>query len=169
VRSTFFLCFFLFLVPHEFSSLHSLLGPAGQSRHSIESIFSLGATNEVDGAAIDFDISTTEGTNDDFDASMTTTSKWHKNTIKVFDVLKKNLMPTPSNEEDDDEFAEGTKQRTVSYAALSEGVSRRTAAGFFFELLQLKTLNYIELDQSNSYGDIAISAGPKFLEEPPAQ
>lgn len=129
----------------------------------------MGATNEVDGATVDFDVATTEGTNDDFDASMTTTSKWHKNTIKVFDVLKKNLMPTPSNEENDIEEADDTKQRTVSYTALSEGVSRRTAAGFFFELLQLKTLNYIELNQSKSYGDIAISAGPKFLEDPPAQ
>jgi cohesin complex subunit SCC1 len=146
-----------------------LLGPAGQSRQSIESIFSLGATNEVDGSAVDFDVATAEGTNDDYDASMTTTSKWHKNTIKVFDVLKKNLIPSPSNEEEDDDEVDTTKQRTVSYNALSEGVTRRTAAGFFFELLQLKTLNYIELNQNKSYGDIAISAGPKFLEDPPLQ
>jgi cohesin complex subunit SCC1 len=123
----------------------------------------------MDAAAIDFDVATADGTNDDYDASMTTTTKWHKNTIKVFDVLKKNLMPIPSNDEDENEEVVGTKQRTVSYNALSEGVSRRTAAGFFFELLQLKTLNYIELDQGESYGDIAISAGPKFMEDPPTQ
>jgi cohesin complex subunit SCC1 len=144
-------------------------GPAGQSQQSIESIFSLGATNEMDGAGLDFDVTTAEGTNDDNDATMTTTSKWHKNTIKVFEVLKKNLAPMPSDKNDNDDDGNSNKRHDVSYNTLSEGVSRRTASGFFFELLQLKTLNYIELNQSESYGDIMISAGVKFAEDPPSQ
>lgn len=125
-------------------------GPAGNSsQRSIESIFSLGATNGLDEAdVVDFG-----GDYDDDDMTGTTTSKWHKNTVKVFDVLKKNLG------DDSKEF--------VSYNELSEGVSRRTAAGFFFELLQLKTLNYIELNQYESYGDIKVSVGTKFLEDLP--
>jgi cohesin complex subunit SCC1 len=130
----------------------------------MESIFSLGATNEMDtnigGVAFDGD-----GGND-IDANVTTTSKWHKNTVKVFDVLKKNLI-SPDGDDDDDDIQSNNKKEYVSYNALSDGVSRRTAAGFFFELLQLKTLNYIELNQSDSYGDITISAGVKFTENPP--
>ena len=130
----------------------------------MESIFSLGATNEMDiGAGVDFDGAAADGEND-YDASTTTTSKWHKNTVKVFEVLKKNLI-SPDGEENDDDMP---KKEYVSYNTLSDGVSRRTAAGFFFELLQLKTLNYIELNQDESYGDITISAGVKFTESPPS-
>ena len=130
----------------------------------MESIFSLGATNELDvGDGVDFDGSIAEGDND-YDANATTTSKWHKNTVKVFEVLKKNLI-SPDGEDNDNDVP---KKEFVSYDTLSDGVSRRTAAGFFFELLQLKTLNYIELNQNESYGDIIISAGVKFAENPPA-
>ena len=140
-------------------------GPAGRSQNSMESIFSLGATNEMDiGGGVDFDASVADGEND-YDANTTTTSKWHKNTVKVFEVLKKNLISPDSDDNDD---ADMPKKEYVSYNTLSDGVSRRTAAGFFFELLQLKTLNYIELNQDESYGDITISAGVKFTESPPS-
>lgn len=123
----------------------------------MESIFSLGATNALDDVDFGDEVNDDEGDPDE--ATTTTTSKWHKNTLKVFDVLKKNLAPP----------ADGSAANLlVSYNDLSEGVSRRTAAGFFFELLQLKTLNYIELDQDESYGDIKVSAGVKFLEDPPS-
>ena len=141
------------MIPYlTFSYLIVLAGPAGNSQRSIESIFSLGATNGVDD--VDF------GNDDeDRDDMTTTTSKWHRNTLKVFDVLKKNLAPTDGSD----------KKDVVSYNELSAGVSRRTAAGFFFELLQLKTLNYIELNQDESYGDIKVSAGVKFMEDPPSK
>lgn len=45
--------------------------------------------------------------------------------------------------------------------------SRRTAAGLFFELLQLKTLNYIDVDQSRPYGDIKITQATRFAEHIP--
>ena len=131
----------------------------------MESIFSLGATNEMDiGGGVDFDTSAADDEKD-YDANITTTSKWHKNTVKVFQVLKKNLLSPDGDSNYDDDMP---KKEFVSYNSLSDGVSRRTAAGFFFELLQLKTLNYIELNQSDSYGDITISAGVKFTESPPS-
>lgn len=132
----------------------------------MESIFSLGATNEMDVGigGVDFDGSVGFDGENDYDANTTTTLKWHKNTVKVFEVLKKNLISHDGDGDNDD----ASKKEFVSYQALSEGVSRRTAAGFFFELLQLKTLNYIELNQNESYGDITISAGVKFTENPPS-
>jgi cohesin complex subunit SCC1 len=131
----------------------------------MESIFSLGATNEMDiGGEVDFDASVADA-DKDYDAGTATTSKWHKNTIKVFEVLKKNLISPDGHDHEDIDAT--TKKDFVSYNTLSDGVSRRTAAGFFFELLQLKTLNYIELNQDESYGDITISAGVKFNESPP--
>jgi cohesin complex subunit SCC1 len=53
----------------------------------------------------------------------------------------------------------------VSFQTLSKSATRRTAAGLFFEMLQLKTLNYIELDQDQSFGDIQITQGARFDEE----
>jgi cohesin complex subunit SCC1 len=117
--------------------------------------------------AVDF--GSTADDNDDRDA-LTTTSKWHKNTLKVYEVLQRNLSAAGGEQHTaTEEEEEGTtvKPAQVSYNALSEGVSRRTAAGFFFELLQLKTLDYIELNQTEAYGDIVIAAGPKFTENPP--
>ena len=55
----------------------------------------------------------------------------------------------------------------LSYDELSKGCSRRTAASVFFELLQLKTWDFIELEQNNSYADIAVTKGTRYLEDPP--
>jgi Conserved region of Rad21 / Rec8 like protein len=164
--SSFYIIFCRFLITLFISPYLFFTGPAGRSQNSMESIFSLGATNEMDvGGGVDFDASVGDGEKD-YDANTTSTSKWHKNTVKVFEVLKKNLIsPDGDNNDDDDDLP---KKEFVSYNALSDGVSRRTAAGFFFELLQLKTLNYIELNQNESYGDITISAGVKFTESPPS-
>jgi len=90
---------------------------------------------------------------------VSSSTKWHKHTVKVFSMLKRNL--TEGTEE------EGDKVASLSYNSLSKGCSRRTAVGVFFEMLQLKTWDFIELDQAESYGDIKITAGNRFAESPP--
>lgn len=85
------------------------------------------------------------------------TSKWHRNTIKVLAMVKNKMHH-------DDE----TKRRSqLSYNSLSAGCSRRTAAGVFFEMLQLKTWDFIELNQDEAYGDIMVAPGLRFEEPPP--
>jgi len=74
-------------------------------------------------------------------------SKWHPHTVKVLDMLKRNMTD---------------KSITLSYIELSKGCSRRTAAGVFFELLQLKSWDYIELEQNGEYADIVVAKGNKF-------
>lgn len=54
---------------------------------------------------------------------------------------------------------------SLSFNNLSVGCSRRTAAGVFFELLQLKTWDFINVDQNEAYGDIVITPGVKFEDE----
>ncbi|GMH91521.1 hypothetical protein TrST_g5336 [Triparma strigata] len=76
-------------------------------------------------------------------------NKWHPHTAKVLSMLKSNMSGSKS----------------LSFDALSVGCSRRTAAGVFFELLQLKTWDYIEVEQTEAYGDIAVAKGVKFDEE----
>jgi Conserved region of Rad21 / Rec8 like protein len=78
------------------------------------------------------------------DQLVSSSSKWHKHTVKVFDMLRRN-MP------DDD-------PRQMSFNAICDpdAVTRRTACGVFFELLQLKTWDYIELDQDEFYGDMKV-------------
>jgi len=89
------------------------------------------------------------------DELVSSNSKWHKHTIKVFSLLKSRLGD-----------AEGMEPH-LSYNALTEGCERRTAVNVYFELLQLKTWDFIELNQDEPYGDIIVSPGPKFAEDVP--
>lgn len=79
--------------------------------------------------------------------------KWHPHTVKVMRVLRQSL-----NENEEVTYKQLTKQTKT----------RRTAAALFFELLQLKTLNYVEIDQSRPFGDIHISKSTRFDEHIPA-
>ena len=51
----------------------------------------------------------------------------------------------------------------VSMNALLEGKGRKDASRWFFEMLVLKTRNYVNLQQEEPYGDIAVSATSKLL------
>jgi hypothetical protein len=81
---------------------------------------------------------------DQGDALASSSSKWHKHTVKVFEMLHRN-MP-------DDE------PQVMSFDSICDvrDVTRRTACGFFFELLQLKTWDFIELGQDEFFGDIKV-------------
>ncbi len=48
---------------------------------------------------------------------------------------------------------------------IAPGLSREAAARTFFQLLQLKTWDYIHLEQSHAYGDIVITGGHRFSHE----
>lgn len=135
--------------------MYVYVGPDDRSINSRESGFSLGPVNDLEA-----DI-----TGDDEDAPRqqaggdlaSSNSKWHKHTVKVLAMLKRN-MGTGDGEEEE------KKPSQLSYDKLSFGCSRRTAAGVFFELLQLKTWDFIEVDQDESYGDISIAPGLRFNE-----
>ncbi|RLN94884.1 hypothetical protein BBJ28_00002445 [Nothophytophthora sp. Chile5] len=89
---------------------------------------------------------------DHTDAS-TAQHKWHPHTVKVMKVLRKSLH----NKEE------------VTYKQLTRKTrDRRTAAALFFELLQLKTLDYVDVAQSEPYADIKISKTTRFSETIPA-
>lgn len=95
--------------------------------------------------------------------TVSSSSKWHKHTVKVLSLLKSRM-----ERGEDSTPVEVDGESELSYNNLSEGCSRRTAAGVFFELLQLKTWDFIELDQEESYGDIKITRGTRFDEKPPS-
>ena len=82
--------------------------------------------------------------------------------MKVLGMLQRNMDGAEESEEGDAE-----KSNELSYDKLSYGTTRRTACGVFFELLQLKTWDFIELEQESSYGDIKITPGNRFSEKPP--
>lgn len=114
---------------------------------SLDSPFALGLVNAMD--VEDEDDSRQAASTDLVSAN----SKWHKHTVKVLDMLQRN-MPQDNAQ--------------LSYNALSKGCSRRTAASVFFELLQLKTWDFVEVDQAESYGDIVIAPGLLFHQGPPS-
>ncbi|TDH65952.1 uncharacterized protein CCR75_002645 [Bremia lactucae] len=87
------------------------------------------------------------------DAATSAHHKWHPHTVKVMKVLRQSL---------------GDKEE-VTYKQLTKKTrDRRTAAALFFELLQLKTLDYIDVKQAAPYSDITISRATRFVEHIPA-
>lgn len=145
-----------------------------RSVNSRESSFSLGAVNEM--GAEETSGKDGDAPRQSADGEETSShAKWHKHTVKVLSMLKRN-MATPeeaaaaaaNEDEEGDEAATDKKPTKLSYDQLSSGCSRRTAAGVFFELLQLKTWDFIEVDQEEAYGDITITAGNRFAESPPS-
>ncbi|CAM9892181.1 unnamed protein product [Pylaiella littoralis] len=77
--------------------------------------------------------------------------KWHPHTVKVLRLVQKQLK--------------ASRGPAVTHASLTRGAKRKTAAGAFFELLQLKTWDFVELFQEESYGDIRVTAGPRLHDE----
>jgi len=120
------------------------------------SVFSLGAVNDIEQDLQD------QPRQEQGDELISSTTKWHKHTVKVLTMLQNNMT---SGEENEDEGEEKATQ--LSYDKLSYGISRRTACGVFFELLQLKTWDFIDLDQDKSYADIKITPGLRFDEHAP--
>ena len=90
--------------------------------------------------------------------------------MKVLTMLQQNIrggIPDEEEEAKDYDEEKPEKPTELYFNAMSKNCSRRTAAGVFFELLQLKTWDFVELDQDEPYGDFAISAGSRFQEAPP--
>eukprot|EP00533_Pseudo-nitzschia_delicatissima_P005375 CAMPEP_0116090432 /NCGR_PEP_ID=MMETSP0327-20121206/6974_1 /TAXON_ID=44447 /ORGANISM="Pseudo-nitzschia delicatissima, Strain B596" /LENGTH=725 /DNA_ID=CAMNT_0003581727 /DNA_START=242 /DNA_END=2416 /DNA_ORIENTATION=+ len=96
-------------------------------------------------------------------------TKWHKHTVRVYKHLQKTLQQQQHNHNDNDNDDNHHHQdESVNFSQLTKHVvSRRNASSIFFEMLQLKTWDFIELQQDESYGNIAISAGVRFGEDAP--
>jgi hypothetical protein len=135
------------------------------SDRSDRSSFSLGAVNDLEKELYQVDDDDDAPRQEVGDELVSHTSKWHKHTVRVFGMLKRNMK---SHNADEDDEEENEKQAQLSYNKLSAGCSRRTAAGVFFEMLQLKTWDFVELNQDKCYGDIAITPGIRFDEAPPS-
>jgi hypothetical protein len=134
-------------------SVSNLCFPDPDSPASLESTLTLGLVNDFE--TMDDEDEPRQQAGDELVSS---SAKWHRHTTKVYTMLKDGI----SSPEDPN------KPNQLSYLKISKGVSRRTAAGVFFELLQLKTWDFIELEQDESYGDIQIAAGVRFNEPPPS-
>ena len=79
-------------------------------------------------------------------------SKWHKHTVRVLELFQR----TMGNKGGDLDPLGKKKAESLEFGELSKNCSRRTAAGVFFEILQLKTWDFIEVDQGESYGPITV-------------
>jgi hypothetical protein len=84
---------------------------------------------------------------------VSSSSKWHKHTIRVLQLLQRNMGAKDGETLDP---KGNPKPDHLSFDTLSKNCSRRTASGVFFETLQLKTWDFIEVDQGESYGDITV-------------
>ncbi|GAB5033325.1 mitotic cohesin [Nannochloropsis oceanica] len=77
---------------------------------------------------------------------------WHPNTVKILTFLRRQLRGK-----------EGRK-RGVTLQTLAAEASRANVAKFFWELLQLKTWDFVQLEQRMAYGNIIILPGRRFRE-----
>eukprot|EP00596_Hydrurales_sp_CCMP1899_P004706 CAMPEP_0119045540 /NCGR_PEP_ID=MMETSP1177-20130426/40724_1 /TAXON_ID=2985 /ORGANISM="Ochromonas sp, Strain CCMP1899" /LENGTH=76 /DNA_ID=CAMNT_0007017509 /DNA_START=17 /DNA_END=247 /DNA_ORIENTATION=- len=57
------------------------------------------------------------------------------------------------------------ENKSVSFSSISRGITRRTAAACFLEILQLKTWGIIDVAQAKPFSDIHISATDKLWAE----
>jgi cohesin complex subunit SCC1 len=94
------------------------------------------------------------------------TAKWHKHTVRVFKHLKK-CMKDPDQVVDADVEAADLPEQVQFHEITKNVRTRRNAASVFFEILQLKTWDFIEVDQQEPYGEINISPGVRFGEDVP--
>jgi hypothetical protein len=95
-------------------------------------------------------------------------TKWHKHTVQVLSLLKSRMATNKAKTDDlsdSDEDEAPEKPLQLSYNSLSHGCSRRTAVTVFLELLQLKTWDFVDLEQDETFGDITILPGVKFDED----
>uniref|UniRef100_A0A7S2S5L9 Rad21/Rec8-like protein N-terminal domain-containing protein n=1 Tax=Rhizochromulina marina TaxID=1034831 RepID=A0A7S2S5L9_9STRA len=76
---------------------------------------------------------------------------WHPNTREVMNMVERALQHNGE-----------VRYNKMAHVGTKKQVDRLTAANTFFELLQLKTWDYIELGQGEAYGDITVSKGRKF-------
>ncbi|KAG7382174.1 Double-strand-break repair protein rad21 [Phytophthora pseudosyringae] len=120
--------------------------PEEQDLEDLNVDIELGAVNDIRSDANGF-------TEVDNDEASTAQHKWHPHTVKVMKVLRKSL----------------NDKEEVTYKQLTKKTQdRRTAAALFFELLQLKTLDYVDVEQAAPYSDIKISKAARFSEHIPA-
>jgi hypothetical protein len=65
--------------------------------------------------------------------------KWHPNTVKMLRVLRKRVKEDQENQQ--------RAGRGVGFRTISKGSRRNRAANQFFEILQLKTWDFIQVKQ----------------------
>ncbi|XP_058765332.1 sister chromatid cohesion 1 protein 2-like isoform X1 [Vicia villosa] len=93
--------------------------------------------------------------NEEISSSETENSKlsgWSERTRKVASYLHKNFQHLEKQKEAD----------AVNLSQVSQGRSRKESARLFYEVLVLKTTNYVDVQQKDAYGDIAVRKLPKF-------
>jgi hypothetical protein len=91
--------------------------------------------------------------------------QWHPHTVKVLSLLRQQFHGGTCGDDAGSVSTGTTSYNYITGASGGKKVGRRTAAGVFFEMLQLKTWDYVDVAQANPYGDIAISRASRFDEE----
>jgi len=125
--------------------------------------FELGAVNDIEAdenfdetksqaSGADDETGSVTGGDDTGDAKTArSAAQWHPHTKKVMSMLQHQL-----------ESKDKVSYNGISGVTRGARVGRRTAAGVFFEMLQLKTWDYIEVNQDGPYGDIQVTKAAKF-------
>lgn len=95
------------------------------------------------------------------------TAKWHKHTVRVYKHLRKSMRDASAPVDEEDEETKDLPGQVQFFDITKNVKTRRNAASVFFEILQLKTWDFIDVDQNEAYGDITISPSVRFGEDPP--
>ena len=95
------------------------------------------------------------------DAVDHTRSGWSKRTEKMLHVLSRQF------DEAEEGGGEADEEPQLEFLTmLGTDASRKVAATTFFELLVLKSTNFIDVEQANPYGEIVLTKTDEFTSQP---
>ncbi|CAJ1791855.1 unnamed protein product [Sphenostylis stenocarpa] len=87
-----------------------------------------------------------------FEADNAKLAGWSDRTRVVANYLKKSFLPARNQKE----------KSVLNFSKVFGGRARKEGARLFYEVLVLKTTGYVDVEQNEAYGDIAISKLPKL-------
>jgi cohesin complex subunit SCC1 len=88
------------------------------------------------------------------------TTQWHPNTMRMCKLLRTRIAAAAKEKPHE-------RPPTVAFSQVTRNARRTKAANLFWEVLQLKTWDFIEVDQEHAYDDVQITAAARFHEAIP--
>lgn len=96
-------------------------------------------------------------------------TRWHPNTVHMCRLLRSRLAAAARLQEEGGGNGSGPTSSQVIFGELTRNARRTKAANMFWEVLQLKTWDFIDCGQEEAYGEIIIEPAARLHEAIPGE
>jgi hypothetical protein len=96
-------------------------------------------------------------------------TRWHPNTVRMCRLLRSRLAAAARLQEEVGGNGAGPFSPQVTFGELTRNARRTKAANMFWEILQLKTWDFIDCGQEEAYGEIIIEPAARLHEAIPGE